>query len=179
MNGKLIDLIKSRRSIRAFTDEAISEDIIELLLEGARWAPCGGNLQTWRFCVVDDRETIEHVAAFSPGLMGSPPLLIVLCVDKEQAFAKGGELFRDTITVMDISMAAQNIMLLAEEAGLGSCAVKSFNPAGVGGILRLPGHILPELIVTVGHPKDKGVAASRKPLNEITFSNTWSKSEKG
>jgi nitroreductase len=173
MSETVMGVIRSRRSVRAFKKDAVPAGLAGQLLEAARWAPCGGNLQLWRFCVVDEPRVIDQISAFSPGLMGAPPLLFILCTDKQQALEKGGELFRDVVSVMDISMAAQNIMLLAAANGLGTCAVKSFNPVGVARILKLPQGIVPELIVTAGYPADDSASSTRKPIAEIAFHNAW------
>ena len=66
--------------------------------------------------------------------------MIVLCTDRKIAFEKAGSLGRDELCTMDISMAAQNILLLATEKGLGTCPVHSFNKNALR-ILKLPEHI--------------------------------------
>ncbi|MCJ7620194.1 MAG: nitroreductase family protein, partial [Anaerolineae bacterium] len=49
---EVCEAIRNRRSIRRFTDQPLPKDALDKLLEAARWAPCGGNLQRWRFVVV-------------------------------------------------------------------------------------------------------------------------------
>ncbi len=46
------DLVKKRRSIHYFTDEAVSNQDVYYILEAARWAPSAGNNQPWRFIIV-------------------------------------------------------------------------------------------------------------------------------
>ena len=65
---------------------------------------------------------------------------------------KGGKMGPESITKMDSAMAAQNIMLAAHELGLGTCVIASFHPGAVAKILGMPEHILPHLLVSVGHP---------------------------
>lgn len=173
MKQDLLETIKGRRSVRAFEEAQVPEDILDALLESARWAPSGSNIQPWLFGVVRDPVKIKNISSFSPGLNGRPPLLLVLCVDTKLAFERGGELGRDALAAMDTSMAAQNIMLLAHDLGLGTCAVKSFNPQGVAKILGLPEHVKPELIITVGYPARTGGSGRRKPIEDVVFYDEW------
>jgi len=57
-----LDAIKTRRSAREFTDKKVSKETIEQILEAGRWAPSGMNNQPWRFIVVSDKKTKEHLA---------------------------------------------------------------------------------------------------------------------
>lgn len=59
---ELSELIKTRRSIRKFKDEAVPEDLLLKALELATWVPNGGNKQPWRFWVVSNRELIRKIA---------------------------------------------------------------------------------------------------------------------
>lgn len=154
--------IKGRRSIRRFQDKEIPEELLVRLVEAGIWAPSGGNAQTWVYIIVKDRREIEKIKAISPGVLGMPAALITVCQDKELAYNKGGELGRDTISVMDAAIASQNIMLQAFAEGLGSCPVLSFHKKGVQKLLNLPDHIVPELIVILGYPAERPKPPERK-----------------
>ena len=135
---ELWDAIKGRRSVRSFVDKPVERALLERLIEAAVWAPTGGNAQTWIFIVVNEKSRIEKIRAISPGLLGEPTALIVVCQDKDLAYKKGGELGRDTLSVMDAAIAGQNIALQASAEGLGSCLVLSFHKKGIQKILNLP-----------------------------------------
>src|SRR5512139_2189033 len=57
-----IDLLKSRRSIRAYKPDPIPDDAIQKIIEAARWAPSGANAQPWEFILVKDPATKEKMA---------------------------------------------------------------------------------------------------------------------
>ena len=59
---ELATLIKSRRSIRAWQDKAVSADLLLQAIEIATWAPSGGNQQNWRFYIILNRDTIQAIA---------------------------------------------------------------------------------------------------------------------
>lgn len=59
---ELIDLLRTRRSIRRFKPDPIPDECIEKMIEAARWAPSGANAQPWEFIIVKDRATINRMA---------------------------------------------------------------------------------------------------------------------
>jgi len=150
---QVFDIIRQRRSVRFYTDEAIDEDKLKKLVEAAIWAPSAGNIHAWNIVIVQRKGDIELVKAISPGLLGNPTALMILCADKRKAYDKGGEVGRDVLSIMDIAVATQNICLEATELGLGSCIVRSFNQNAVTELLDLPENIVPELLVSLGYPR--------------------------
>lgn len=58
----MLDLVKTRRSIRTFTEDPIADDLIEKIIESARWAPSGANSQPWEFVVIRAQETKDAMA---------------------------------------------------------------------------------------------------------------------
>ncbi len=58
----ILDIIKRRRSVRRFDRRKIPDEEMEKILEAARWAPSGANVQPWRFIVVTRRETLAALA---------------------------------------------------------------------------------------------------------------------
>ena len=80
---------------------------------------------------------------------------------------------RDELSVMDISMAAENFMLAADGMGLGTCAIKSFSDVLVARYLKLPETVYPELIVSLGYPAREVTGPKRRPVGEITYYNCW------
>ncbi|MCK5660454.1 MAG: nitroreductase family protein, partial [Methanosarcinales archaeon] len=58
----ILELIRSRRSVREFGAEEITDGMVDDLLEAARWAPSGLNNQPWKFVVVKDTGTIKEIS---------------------------------------------------------------------------------------------------------------------
>jgi nitroreductase len=61
----LLELVKRRRSIRAFTEEPVSDEVVEKIIEAARWAPSGANSQPWEFIVIRDQKTKDQMAMWA------------------------------------------------------------------------------------------------------------------
>ncbi len=163
--------IKNRRSIRNFTADPLEEkELRNLILRAGIWAPSGGNAQNWRFIVITDQKVLNKLKLVSPGLLGSPQTIIIICQDLVNALEKGGELGVKTLSLMDTAMAAQNIMLAAYAVGLGTCPIASFHPEAVQRIMGLPVHIYPQLLISVGFSRENPPTPRRDP-NIIWFNS--------
>ncbi len=142
-----LELIKGRRSIRAYTEESVSQEQIAGIIEAGRYAPSAKNLQPWRFIVITDRDAIASLSGgvkrtirkilcakpvlglFSPSLRNpiyNNHLSKVANSDKDLVFFDAPLLIFVTSTkgmFNDVSCAccAENMMLAAHAMGLGSC----------------------------------------------------------
>ena len=81
---RLEECLCVRRSIRQFTDQPVERTIIQALLEMAILAPSASNRQPWRFIILDDPVLVQKIRAFSPGIGGNPPCLIVFCLESQR-----------------------------------------------------------------------------------------------
>jgi len=165
----VFEAIKNRRSIRKYKPKSVERELTLKLLEAARWAPSGGNIQPWKFLVIEDRSILEMVRKISPGYFGETPLAILVCSDKARAHKVGGAMGRDYLSIADCSMATENLLLAACALGLGTCVVKSFSHAAMKEILEIPQDIEPELLVIVGHPDEAPSPTRRFPIDEIAY----------
>ncbi|MCC6029336.1 MAG: nitroreductase family protein [Candidatus Korarchaeum sp.] len=161
----VFEVIKGRRSIRDFDIKEIPDEHLRIILEAGIWAPSGSNMQPWEFILIKDRELLERVKLFSPGLFGRPAAVVIICINRKIS-ERAGKL-SELMPVMDISMAAQNMMLMAYALGIGSCPVVSFNKAALRELLNIPPHIEPMLMVTLGYPKEMPKPPKRRPLEEV------------
>ncbi len=151
--------------MRKFKDEKISKEHLFKILEAGIWAPSGSNIQPWEFILITNKETIEKIKLISPGLFGDPTALILLCINKKRA-EKGGRLGENT-ALMDVSMAAQNMMLMAYSLGIGSCPIASFNKTAVKELLDIPEYVEPVLMTSLGYPEFWPKPPRRRPLREV------------
>ena len=124
--------------------------------------------------MIDDPDLVRKVDMFSPGLSGKPPVIIVVCSDYGYAAQKtSGDNYKTYGCIMDASMAAENLMLAAADAGLGTCAIKSYNDAAVRKLLKLPQTLHIELLITLGHPEIVPQMPRRRKIEDIVFYNAW------
>lgn len=115
---EVLQNILTRRSVRSFEEEQIKEEELKLILEAGVNAPSGMNKQSWQFTVVQNKEKIELLAKVVREALGrdagynfySPPTLIMLSNDKD-----------NTNGLADCACALENIFLMANSLGIGSC----------------------------------------------------------
>jgi nitroreductase len=165
----VMEAIKDRRSIRQFTDQPIEKEKLRRLLEAARWAPSGGNLQTWRFVVVTSPSQRELVKKFAPGIFAMPSAFIVICAEIE---ANANE-WKQRLCLADCAIASQNIMLAAHEMGIGTCVALSYAKSAISEILELPDNVEPMLVVTLGYPAEAPEPPPRLELSKIAFEERY------
>jgi nitroreductase len=163
-----LEAIHSRRSIRAFTDDPVSDEDLETIIKAAGAAPSGGNDQMWIFVSMRDKKRIAALRALSPGIVGKPTAIIAMCLDKRlQTTNPEGSM--DVMQRYDIGAALENISLAAHDIGLGSCAIGSFHPQAVSSFLKLPENVEPCLLVVIGKPKAIPRGPRKRPIEEIHF----------
>ena len=104
----MVDAIFTRVSIREFTDEPVSDEQVERLMEAAMAAPSAGNQQPWEFVLTRDPQVKEELAACSPYAhpAGKCDLVIVPCIS-------GGEKRFEGCVPLDMSACTENILLEA------------------------------------------------------------------
>jgi nitroreductase len=163
-------LFRNRFSCRAYTADPVSREIISGLVEAARWAPNGGNLQPWRFVVVMDAELRGALAAAAYGqsFLATAPVVIAVCAVPEESARHYGERGRELYCLQDTAAATQNLLLAATEQGLGSCWVGAFDELRVAESLDLPVGWRPVALVAIGYPAEEEGRRSRRTLEAVT-----------
>ena len=164
---ELLEIIKNRRSVRAFQAKEIPEEVVDKLIEALIWAPSAGNLQSRKFYFVFNQEIKDRLneTTFSKkGFLNQAPLVIVACADDKVAkkFGEGAK----NLSLCDVSASVQNMILLSYSEGLGTCWVCSFDGKAVSELLNLPKNLQPLVIVPVGYPAEKPEAPPRVSKNE-------------
>ena len=152
--------IFERRSIRKYTDQVVTDDMVTQLLKAAMYAPSAGNQQSWEFIVVKSKETLLKITEIHPysQMLKEVSVAIVVCGNLQK------EKFKD-YWVQDCSAATQNILLAAHAVGLGTVWLGVYPVAdrvnGVKEILSLPEDIIPLSIIPLGFPAEKKVVNDR------------------
>lgn len=161
----LKEALLRRRSVRVYLNEPLTKKQIEELIEAARWAPSGANLQPWKFIIVQEKEVKKEIGKYarfyfikSHHVSEAPALIVCLADTRKSSFAP-----------IDVAMAAQNIMLLATDLGLGSCFVGAFDEKKIKELLKIPANYKVVGLITVGKAAEKPTTPARLEFKEITF----------
>lgn len=163
MNESLLKII-TRRSIRKYTDQAISEGQAQWMLRAAAAAPSAGNEQPWEFLVITNRDKLKMVPEFQPySRMLSGATLAILVV-ADPARVKYEDELRQ-LWIQDCSAATQNILLAAHSLGLGAVWLAVYpEPSRQNGMRELfciPEEMVPFSMVSIGYPAEPKPAVDR------------------
>lgn len=160
----IIDTIKSRRSIRKFTSEPVSEELVETILEAGRWAPSGLNNQPWRFAVIRDagiRQAISELTHYSKIVLGAQALIAVF-LDTEKSYHREKD-------IQAVGACLQNMLLEAHSLGLGAVWLGEIirSDKQIKAILGLAGELDLMAVIALGHPDETPKSVKRKPLADL------------
>lgn len=166
----LLDVMRTRRSVRHFKSEPIPEAKLQQLYEAARWAPTNCNKQLWRMVVIDDqaiKETLVREAGASTLILRVPVILVVTHYNDVYLEA-----------YQAASSAVQNILLMANALGLGSLWLNSKgNPEKYREVLGIPEEYIITNLILLGYPAEPVLPPPRREINDFFFSNHFSQGE--
>jgi len=170
-----IECMKTRRSVRKFLDKPVSWDSIATILDCGRMAPSAGNLQSWKFIVVEDKDPKEAIAkaCVEQAWISKAPYIIVVVSEAEKMKRfydlRGERLY----SVQSCAAAVQNMLLAAHNLGLGSCWVGAFDEEKIKSILGCPAETRPQAILPVGYPAETSEKPNKFPLEICSYRRHW------
>lgn len=180
-NPAVLDEIHKRRSVRRYLDKDVPDDLVEKVLEAARWAPSPHGRQPWRLAVLtrdeskqllteamgdewrsnlemdgQDAEVVEKRLEGSRRRLLDAPVLVLLCLyleDLDDYPDPGRQQSETTMAVQSLGAAAQNMMLASYGLGLDSgwMCAPLFCPEKVVDALGLDTKLVPHALITVGY----------------------------
>ena len=168
----VLEAIKTRRSVRAYSAQPIPTEVMQRMRQALRFAPSACNYQPWHFIFVVQTDLRRRLAQLANDQLwiADAPVTIVACGFPEQAFkAMGGY---GNSAEIDAAIAIDHLTLAAVADGLGTCWIGAFNEAGVKELLQIPAEAKVVAMTPLGypassdmnHPLDEG---ERRPPNEI------------
>lgn len=181
-----LEAIKTRRSIRKFTDQPVEPEKLQAVLEAVQQAPSWSNRQCWSLVVVQEQEMRSRISELSfvesffatYGYKSNPaqkglaqaPIVLVACADPQQS----GDLRGEQYYMADLGIATQNLMLTAHDLGLGTVFVGVFDEEQLKGLLGIPPHIRIVGLFPLGYPATEAKGGPpRKPLSEFVHYGQW------
>jgi len=161
----VLDVIRSRGSIRRYEDKPIPRDTLMKILEAARLAQSAANRQPWEFIVVTDPSIKNRLvkAARNQGFVGEAAVVIVCLADPSKSARVGS--FQGFL--IDLAIAIENMALTAWDLGVGSCWIGAFDENMVKEILDIPSGLRVVSLLTLGYPAEQPRPKIRRSLDEI------------
>jgi len=166
-----LEAIYTRRSIRQFKKESVSQENIDRLIRAGMQAPSARNTQAWQFIVIDDRRILNGVMDFHPfaAMLSEAPLAVAVCGDKRGEAQEG-------YLAVNCAAATQNILLAAHTLELGAVWIGIYPRKNriqqLSELLQLPDFILPVSLVALGYPAEYKQAIDRFDRAKVHF-NKW------
>ena len=159
------EVVKTRRSVRAYGTEPVEDDKLKRILEAARLAPTAANRQPLHFYVIRDPQTRQKLLeAYSQQWFADAPVIICACARPSEGWVRmDGKCYAD----VDATIAMDHLILAATAEGLGTCWIGAFNPPRLREVLSIPEELEPVAMTPLGYPAVQPTAKPRKPLDEI------------
>ena len=164
----IIRSLMERKSVRAFTEQDIPEDVVQTILAAAANAPTAGNQQLYTILRITDPEKKRRLAdsCDHQPFIAQAKLVLVFCADCLKwynAFRAAGceprkpDVGDLLLAVSDANIAAQNAGTAAEALGIGSCYIGDImeNAETQREILQLPRYVFPAAMVVFGYPTEQ------------------------
>ena len=198
----VFEVIQKRRSVRAFKDTPVPDDVLHEMMVAAQLAPSGGNAQGYCFGIVTDSRLKQQLAEAAGNQMwiATAPVVIACCARVSWDIAKQPNddfgvivnrlrfsdafidyliAYPDRKACMSLFVNAtplipgEHIFLTAVSHGLSGCFVGYLDVKKASEILCLPDHLVCLFLLPIGYPAEAPGEKSRKSLDEITFYNQW------
>jgi nitroreductase len=187
----------TRRSVRSYTDQPVSDETVKELLTLVGRAPSAFNLQPWRVIVVRDPALKASVgaAAYGQKQITGAPVVIAMYSDMEDTMARLDEIVHpglpadkraDTIAMLKASFGGQTVeeraawgngqsnialgylLLLAKAEGLDTSPMLGFEAPKVKRVLDIPEHAIVTALVSLGYGAEEGFVSHRHDIERIT-----------
>ncbi|MBV9709980.1 MAG: nitroreductase family protein [Ktedonobacteraceae bacterium] len=196
-SNDLATLLRSRRSVRKYQSRPVARELLERILEAARWAPSPHGRQPWRFVVLTRQELKKHLAERmgenwrsnlemdgqssevvdirlekSMQRILTAPALIIPCLyleDMDRYPDEKRQADETTMAVQSLGAAIQNMLLMAYDLGLDSgwMCAPLFCPEVVCAALDLDERLIPHALITVGYAAADPQRRERLPLDRL------------
>ena len=182
-SNMILEEIMKRRSGRAFSDKPVSDEMLNSILEAARWAPSCANTQAWNFIVLRDPDVLakahETLSRGNTYAKAAPVMIVVAAKEDGGCPAHGLPYF-----MMDVGLAVENMLLQTVHLGLMGHPTAGWNEDQLKEITGIPEEYRIVTVVFIGYEGDpdkldertrerEKAPRTRKELSEIVHWNRW------
>jgi nitroreductase len=161
------EVIKKRKSVRAYKKDPVPDEVLNRIIETARIAPSAKNTQPWKFIIVKDQKVLDELVPTCNNQRFIAEAPIVICavgLEKLDWGRMGG--YWSSLPV-DVTIALEHIILAAANEGLGTCWIGAYKEPEVKKVLKIPDGVKVIALTPLGYPNQEPVGRPRKPLDEI------------
>ncbi|MBI5187191.1 MAG: nitroreductase family protein [Nitrospinae bacterium] len=168
-------VLRSRRSVRQYTDKEIPREALDRILETGRLSPSAANGQPWSFIAVtkEHPKWAELHEVFYKDGFRKAPVVIAACAQPSKAWVRKED--SSNYAWVDVAIAVTEMILAATAEGIGTCWVASFDLARARKILNVPDGTEIVTLLTLGYPTEPLDIRKkdRKPMDQILHTGGW------
>lgn len=163
------DVLKTRRSIRFYSNKQVEEQKLTKILEAVNSAPSAGNLQAYEIVIVREPKIKEKLmyAAWGQKFILQAPINLIFFANPEKSAHAYGKRGEELFAIQDATIAASYAQLAAVDLGLGSVWVGSFDDAEVNEITNAPHNLKPVAIIPIGYYERTSTKTPRREIKEF------------
>lgn len=171
----VFECIQTRRSVRNYSSKKIDFDKLMLVLEAGCKAPSSGNLQDYRFIIVNNKDKIRSLAQHcnEQYWIATAPVAIIICSDTERTETYYGLRGQRLYSTQNSAAAIQNMLLAAHALGIGACWIGAFNEEFLSDEFNIPGKVRPQAIITLGYREGQLEPKKENDLDAMIFFNSY------
>lgn len=156
------EVINTRRSIRAFSDDPIPEEVLHKVMMSAGKAPSGRNRQNWKYILIDNNdirnELVKH--CLNKAFIIQCPMTVVLCSMVIPDHNRGGYMGENG-SLMDGAITFDHFTLAARAEGLGTCWIGRFDNKAIKTLLKIPDNWNVVALSPLGYPKENNALVDK------------------
>jgi nitroreductase len=176
IDNEILKGILTRRSVREYSEEAPSDELVKAILEAGIWAPSGVNNQPWRFIVVRDPETKDKISELThySRIVKAAPVLICVFMDLEASYHREKD-------IMAMGACNENMLLAAHSLGLGGVWLGEIlkSKEEIRNMLDAPRTWELTSVLAIGHPSPRVRKSTRRPILEVAYKERFGESFRG
>ena len=153
------EVLKKRRSIRAYKSDPVPEEVLDRIMEAAVIAPSACNLQPYRFLVITDPALISRLNGTTrQKFIGTAPVIVVALGQQDAAWHRDGH----SVMEFDLGIAMEHIILAATAEGLASCYIGAFDVKEANQVLQVPAGWSTVMMTPLGYASGEPRPFTRK-----------------
>lgn len=183
---ELLNVLTQRKSIRKYTEQPISDELLNEILEAGVRSSTTGNMQVYSIVVTRESAKKEALAPchFNQPMVKNAPVTLTFCADfnrfnkwcRQSNAEPGYDNFLSFVTAaIDALLVAQTVCVAAEAKGLGICylGTTTYTSDKIIDVLNLPKGVVPITTVTLGYPDENPDQVERLPLEAVVHHESY------
>jgi nitroreductase len=168
-NMDFFEVVRTRRSVRAYSSRPVETDKLQAILQAANLAPSAGNLQAYEIFVAQS-QTVRDRLAQAAGMqefITQAPVALVFCANPRRSAGKYGQRGATLYCLQDATIACAYAQLAAAALGLASVWVGAFEEDEVRRAIGVGADLRPVAILPLGYAAEAPGPSSRRPLRDL------------